>query len=161
MAAGTTVIINGVVDLPDATGSIGDGEIITYADSDLVDIYTNGSRIDYILTDFGLEVIDSLAFDANEHVFMTQRAPVRAGYVGEFRAVLKSALSIATTDFIYLRMAMRNMKGNLGGFALSARPLICEFIRMDTNEQIGCKVSSVADTSMLNHFAISYTLQPT
>ena len=45
---GTTIIINGIVDLPTVSGSIGIGHITTYADTDLSDIHTNGSRIDHI-----------------------------------------------------------------------------------------------------------------
>ena len=80
--AGTTIIITGVVDLPAVSGDIGLGQIITYADSSLTDININGSRIDFVETNFNLVVIDTLAMNPSEEVFMTQREPVRAGYIG-------------------------------------------------------------------------------
>ena len=48
VAAGTTILIKGIVDLPGVSGSIGTGQITTYADSDLFDIHTNGSIIDHV-----------------------------------------------------------------------------------------------------------------
>lgn len=79
---GTNIIIRGQVDLPSASGTIGLGEIITYADTNLVDIHTNGSRIDYLLQDFNLILIDSFAMNPNPEVFMTQRDVIRAGFIG-------------------------------------------------------------------------------
>ena len=53
------------------------------------------------------------------------------------------------------------MKGNSGGFSNPSRPLVCEFMRMDTNEQIGCKVDSTRDVLVLNQEAIEYHFIPT
>lgn len=65
VAAGTTIIISGQVDLPSAANSIGSGHITTYADTNLIDINTNGSRIDRWAGDFNLLLIDSFAMNAN------------------------------------------------------------------------------------------------
>lgn len=82
VAPGTNVIIRGQVDLPAVSGAMGLGEIITYSDTNLVDIHSNGSRIDYLKQDFGLTLVDTLAMNAIEDVFMTQRDVIRAGFVG-------------------------------------------------------------------------------
>lgn len=49
------------------------GHITTYADTNLVDIHSNGSRIDHLERDFNMILIDSFAMNANEDVFMSQR----------------------------------------------------------------------------------------
>lgn len=82
VAAGTTIIIRGEVDLPTVSGTIGMGHITTYADTNLVDIHSNGSRIDHLEQDFNMILIDSFAMNANEDVFMSQRSVIRAGFVG-------------------------------------------------------------------------------
>ena len=82
MIGGTTIIVKGIVDLPAVSGSIGTGHITTYADTDLVDIHTNGSIIDHVETDFALSLLDTFAMNVNEEVFMTQRSVIRAGHVG-------------------------------------------------------------------------------
>ena len=48
----------------------------------MIDIHTNGSRIDYLRQDFNLILIDTFAANAIEDVFMTQRDVIRAGFVG-------------------------------------------------------------------------------
>jgi hypothetical protein len=62
----TTIIIKGYIDLPAVQGTIGVGEIITYADTNENNIYSNGSRIDYIQTDFGLTVSATNAMNINK-----------------------------------------------------------------------------------------------
>lgn len=125
VAAGTNIIIRGQVDLPSVSGAMGLGEIITYADTNLVDIHSNGSRIDYLNQDFGLVLVDTLAMNAIEDVFMTQRDVIRAGFIGEFRMLVKSALPIANTDSVSFRMAMNDIRGTPGGFYQSSRPKVC------------------------------------
>lgn len=65
VAAGTTIIIRGQVDLPQVVGTIGMGHITTYADSNLNDIHINGSRIDHLEQDFNLVLLDTFAINAN------------------------------------------------------------------------------------------------
>lgn len=121
----TNVIIRGTIDLPSVSGSIGIGHITTYADNDLVDIHTNGSIIDHVEVDFMLSVVDNQAMNVNEDVFATQRTVVRAGDVGQFRMVLQPSSSITSTDTITLRMSMNSIKGNSGGFSLTADAKVC------------------------------------
>lgn len=71
--------------------------------------------------------------NANEDIFMSQRTVIRAGDVGEFRMLLSSALPIGSADSVTLRMAMGDIRGTPGGFSLSGRPKVCEFVRIDTN----------------------------
>lgn len=70
-------------------------------------------------------LIDSIAMNANENVFMTQRDVIRAGFVGEFRILLKSAQPIANTDSVTLRMAQYDIRGTSGGFTQTTRPVVC------------------------------------
>lgn len=56
---------------------------------------------------------------------MTQRDVIRAGFVGEFRILLESALPLANTDTIKLRMAKKDIRGTGGGFTQSVRPKVC------------------------------------
>ena len=91
IAAGSTILVKGVVDLPSVDGTVGAGHITTYADNHLLDINTNGSIIDHLdISDYQLIVLDTFAMNVNEDVFMTQRKVVRAGYVGEYRIVVTS-----------------------------------------------------------------------
>lgn len=56
---------------------------------------------------------------------MSQRSVIRAGDVAEFRILLSSALPIANTDSVTLRMAMNDIRGTTGGFSQSSRPKVC------------------------------------
>ena len=57
LAAGSLVKIVGVVDLPlEQTVSLGTGYVITYGDTHATDIFGNGRYIDYLSTNFQLEV---------------------------------------------------------------------------------------------------------
>jgi hypothetical protein len=128
---GSTIVIKGLINLPSTTGSIGAGEIITYSDNNLTDIHTNGSKIDSSqLIDFNLVVVDTFAMNANEDVFMTQRSVIREGYIGEYRELLSTDQQIKKNDTITLRMNVNDIKGTTGGFILSSRPIICEFVRI-------------------------------
>lgn len=122
---GTNIIIRGQVDLPSVSGSIGMGEIITYSDFDLNDIHSNGSRIDYLYQDFNMILLDTFAVNAIQEVFMTQRDVIRAGFIGQFRILLSSAISITNTDSVSLKMAMNDIRGTPGGFTQSSRPKVC------------------------------------
>ncbi len=58
---------------------------------------------------------------------MTQRSVVRAGFIGEFRILLQSALPITMTDTVTLKMAIYDIKGSSGGFTAppGGRPVVC------------------------------------
>jgi len=58
-------MISGYIDLPSVAGTLGQAEIITYADNDPTDIHTNGSQIDYCLANFNLYVQNVLAMNPN------------------------------------------------------------------------------------------------
>lgn len=133
LAGGSIVKIRGHIGLPSLIGTIGAGEIISYADYHSSNIHANGSRIDYVSSDFGLLVGNSVAMNANQDIFLSQRGVIRAGYVGEFRLIFKNDLVFKTTDYLELSFARKDMKGNSGGFAVTtARPKVCEFVRIDT-----------------------------
>lgn len=123
--------------MPSVAGSIGAGHITTYADTDLTDIHSNGSRIDHLdITDFQLEVVDTFAMNIDEDVFMTQRNVIRAGYVGEYRVIINSDRTIKTTDKITLMLRKNDIKNQVAGlgegFAMNPGKEVCEFVRLDT-----------------------------
>jgi hypothetical protein len=57
-------------------------------------------------------------------------------------------------------MAINNMKGKNVGFSLSQRPIVCEIVRIDTNEKIGCQVLSNFNDSTMPTPSIAYILKP-
>jgi len=132
VTAGSTIIIRGFIDLPSLSGTIGAGEIISYADNSNTDIYSNGSRIDYVKCDFGLIVSTSVAMNPNDQIFMSQRSVLRQGYVGEFRIVFSSNYVFTTSDYLQISLYINDIKGAPGGFQLTSRPKVCEFVRIDT-----------------------------
>jgi hypothetical protein len=77
VAAGTTIVIRGFIDLPSLSGSIGSGEIISYIGTDSVNIYQHGNRIDYIAASFALNVSSSPTMNPNANTFLTQRSVLR------------------------------------------------------------------------------------
>ncbi len=43
-------------------------------------------------------------------------------------------------------MSKKDIKGNAGGFALTARPKVCEFVQLKGDVRIGCIVLSQTET---------------
>lgn len=76
----------------------------------------------------------------NPDIFMSQRSVLTAGYVGEFRFVFTLSSPLSTLDYIEFSMYKNDIRRNSGGFALTTRPKVCEFVRVDTEERIGCFV---------------------
>ena len=146
VGAGTSILIRGFIDLPAQSGTIGLGEIISYSDSHPSNIYANGSRIDYIKKDFGLVVQNTSAMNINPDVFMTQRSVIRQGYVGEFRLVFTPKYELDATDYLEISMCKKDIKGNAGGFTLTPRPKVCEFIQLKGEVRIGCILLSQSET---------------
>ena len=59
------------------------------------------------------------------------------------------------------RNDIKNKAGVYNGFAINAGKEVCEFIRLDTNEQIGCRVDSETSSVVSGQEAIVYVLRPT
>jgi hypothetical protein len=77
---------------------------------------------------------------ANPDIFMSQRDVLRAGTVGEFRMLFSSNYTFLTSHSMELSMYKNDIKGNSGGFSLSTRPKVCEFISLKDESKIGCVV---------------------
>jgi hypothetical protein len=57
LAAGSTVMISGVIDLPTVlTSTLGTGYVVTYTNDNPTNIFTNGRIIDYLSTSYALQV---------------------------------------------------------------------------------------------------------
>lgn len=139
--ANTAITISGYIDLPTISGSLGLGEIITYADNHPDNIYLNGSQIDYVKPFFNLMVQNVLAMNPNEDIFLSQRDVVRAGDVGEFRLLMKLPLVLTTKGTITLDFSKNDFNGKPGGFQLFATPKkVCEMIDITTEYRVGCQV---------------------
>ncbi len=93
----------------------------------------NGSEIDYVNPFFDLAVLNVLAMNPNEDIFLSQRDVVRAGDVGEFRLLIKLPLILTTTGTITLDFAKNDFNGAVGGFQLFPLPKkVCEVVDIST-----------------------------
>lgn len=80
--AGSLIVIYGKITLPVVSGIIGIGQIITYSNTLATNLYNNGMIIDRYNDLFVLNVATILAMNPNSDIFLTQRSPVRANYIG-------------------------------------------------------------------------------
>jgi hypothetical protein len=93
--------------------------VITYADTHETNIYDNGSRIDLYSDLFNLDVLNVMAMNPNENVFMTQRDVVRADDTAEFRLLMDFPETFTTTGILTIDFPEKDIKGNTGGFTLT------------------------------------------
>ena len=57
LPAGSTVMISGVIDFPTVlTSTLGTGYVITYTNEHTTNVFANGRIIDYLSTNFPLQV---------------------------------------------------------------------------------------------------------
>jgi len=57
LPAGSTVMISGVIDFPTVlTSTLGTGYVVTYSNEDATNVFANGRIIDYLSTNFPLQV---------------------------------------------------------------------------------------------------------
>jgi hypothetical protein len=90
---------------------------------------------------------------------MSQRTVLSQGYVGEFRFIFTLNNALTLLDYIELSLYKFDIKGNGGGFSLTTRPKVCEFIRIDTEENIGCFVDLEAETFIYQHQVVMFHLK--
>lgn len=149
--AGTHVILYGKIDLPDQTGYLGTGEIITYSNMHDTNIRNNGAIIDYVsYGSFPPSVTNSYAFNVNTEFAMTETLPLRTSYVGplHFKFKLGTAFSGQDVSRLQVRLPQASVIGSAGGFSYDTRKKVCQILDTSTNEMIGCVVlSQVNDTS--------------
>lgn len=64
---------------------------------------------------------------------------------------------VAHDGSVIFRMYKNSVSGSSGGFAKTSRKKVCEFIKIDTNEHIGCLViPEIDDIGIAGHFHIYY-----
>ena len=85
----------GTIDLPmGETATLGMGQILTYGDTHASNVRDNGRIIDYLSTNFPLEVRkDTWKLDSD--VTMYSSEPLRAGHKGEFRFKLSFGTTLS------------------------------------------------------------------
>lgn len=82
MPAGSQVRIVGSIDLPTVqTASLGTGFIVTYSDTHGTNVFANGRIVDYLSTNFPLEV-NNKTWNLDIEPTMYRSEPLRAGHVG-------------------------------------------------------------------------------
>lgn len=152
--------ITGKIDIPNTSGDLDKGEIITYSDMHDTDIYSNGMRIDYYNDAFGLVIPATPAFNAEPEIFMQETLPLRVGYTGPFRIIVKlpSDLQPQNTGSIQLRLSKSSIRGITGGFVYDVSKKVCEFMDLTTNEKLGCIVKENIDDVLLNYENVRYTV---
>lgn len=160
LAAGSVVIISGKIDIPNTSGSIGIGEIISYSDMHDTDIYTNGSRIDYVSTDFGLTVSTTPAFNADPLITMYETLPLRVNFVGSLRLIIQLPQDFQPSNVgsMQFRLSKKSILSQSGGFAYDSSKKVCEFMDILTGEKLGCIVSDVTDDTLSGYENVRYTL---
>lgn len=82
LPANSQVIIYGIVDFPTSVvTSLGMGYICTYSTQHSTNTFANGMTIDYLKTNFPLDV-QNLTWSVDTELAMLKTAPLRTGYVG-------------------------------------------------------------------------------
>ena len=157
LPAGSQVKVIGVIDFPTAsTASLGMGWVVTYSDTHSSNVFTHGRIIDYLTTNFPLEVNNKTwSLDPEPTMYISE--PLRAGHKGE----LKFKLSFGSTLYNYnsggyidISLWRYNVMGMSGGFSGPTSNMVCTIKRLSNNERFGCYVSSSSYTSTYYYYRL-------
>lgn len=132
LAAGSTVIIVGLIDLPGSYHYLGYGEIISYNNTHPTDIRTNGFIIDfYSNSNFGIYVNNYQAHNTDSEITLEETLPLRINYVGalRFKFQLGSDLIGPNLGVITVRLPGVSTLGQSGGFTYtSSKKHVCQIV---------------------------------
>lgn len=158
LPAGSQVKVAGVIDFPTIqTATLGMGWIATFGDTHSSNVFDNGRSIDYLTTNFPLE-INNLTWSLDPEATMYRSEPLRAGHKGEFKFKLKftsTLYSYNSGGYIDLSFWRKNTMGMSGGFNGPTSNMVCTIKKMSNNERFGCEVTSAS--SATNYY--TYRLQ--
>ena len=71
---------------------------------------------------------NTLAMNAHEGIFLSQRDVVRANDIGEFRLLIKPAQLYTTAGYIRLDFMKKDINNKIGGFSFTSDKKVCEII---------------------------------
>jgi hypothetical protein len=138
LAAGSTVIIVGLIDLPSSYGYIGYGEIISYNNTHPTDIRTNGFIIDFYSNgNFGIYVNNAQGHNTDSEITIEETLPLRINYVGplRFKFQLASDLIGPNQGVITVRLPGVSTLGQSGGFLYAnTKKHVCQIVEISTYE---------------------------
>jgi hypothetical protein len=121
LAAGSQVKIFGFIDFPTVPlNSLGMGYVCTYSNQDATSAFANARTISYLTTNFPFPV-QNLTWNVDTAMTMKKTQPLRTGYVGEFKFVLKlleSLLNKNSGGYIMVSFWIKSITGAAGGFVL-------------------------------------------
>lgn len=99
LAANSQVIIYGKVDFPTtAVSSLGMGFICTYSNQDATNTFTTAKTIDYLTTNFPLQV-QNLTWSVDPGLAMLKTEPLRTGHVGDLKFYLNFDSTFQCSSF--------------------------------------------------------------
>lgn len=134
------------------------GYVITYINTDATNVYTTCRIIDYLSTNFPLEV-NNKTWNLDHKPTMYKSEPLRINHVGELKFKLKFASSLYGMDngggYVDISLWRKSILGNAGGFNGPTSNLVCKILGISLNERFGCKVITVVTT--VNYY--TYRLQ--
>lgn len=122
------------------------GYVITYINTDATNVYTTCRIIDYLSTNFPLEV-NNKTWNLDHKPTMYKSEPLRINHVGELKFKLKFASSLYGMDngggYVDISLWRKSILGNAGGFNGPTSNLVCKILGISLNERFGCKVITV------------------
>lgn len=116
------------------------GYVVTYGDTHSSDVFTHGRIIDYIRTDFPLEV-NNLTWSLDTSATMYKSEPLRINHKGEFKFKLQlsgTLYSVSNGGYIDISLWRKNTLGFTGGFSGPETQMVCTVLRLSNNERFGC-----------------------
>ena len=142
------VIIFGWIDFPTVpVNTLGMGYVVTYSNQDSSNTFNNAKTIDYLFTNFPLQV-QNQTWNLDTSFNMLQSAPLRTGHVGELKFYINFDstfqcynMGAGNSGEIYINLHRNSITGYSGGFPAPPSNLICTIYNPQTALKYGCKVN--------------------
>lgn len=133
------------------------GFVVTYSDTHASNVFSNGRIIDYLSTNFPLQV-NNKTWNLDSRPSMYKSEPLRVNHQGElkFKLNLASTLNNINSSPGYIEITVGRysfLSVTTGGFQATSN-LVCSIVAASTAERFGCKVVTVTAQTQYYYFKI-------
>ena len=132
------------------------GWVVTYSDTHSSNVFSHGRTIDYLTTNFPLEV-NNLTWSLDPEATMYQSEPLRAGHKGELKFKLRFGSTLYNYNsggYIDISLWRYNTMGMSGGYSGPTSNMVCTIKKLSNNERFGCYVSTASYTSTYYYYRL-------